>query len=146
MKKEFACPERPWKSTNNASNVPIISPNGTLSSGLGLHKRSGILFMTDYLTACGAEVASGPEVTTPVAFFQLRKLLLELARRDKHMDRVGGDHAIFDADSEFRRNLGDDFADALSTRCGNEGSKPYVGCESRISWATMLTASLPVSN
>jgi hypothetical protein len=50
MKKEFACPERPWKSTNNASNVPIISPNGTLSSGLGLHKRSGILFMTDYLT------------------------------------------------------------------------------------------------
>src|SRR5256714_15244441 len=50
MKKEFACPERPWKSTNNASNVPIISPDGTLSSGLRLHKRSGILFMTDYLT------------------------------------------------------------------------------------------------
>ena len=51
MRKEFACPERPWKSTNNASNVPLISPNGTLSSGLRLHKRSGILFMTDYLKA-----------------------------------------------------------------------------------------------
>ena len=49
MKKEFACPKRPWKSTNNASNVLIIFPNGTLSSGLRLHKRSGILFMTDYL-------------------------------------------------------------------------------------------------
>ena len=32
--------------------------------------------------------------------------------RDEHMDRVGGDHAIFDADSEFRCNLGDDLADA----------------------------------
>jgi hypothetical protein len=49
MKKEFACLKRPWKSTNNASNVLIIFPNGTLSSGLRLHKRSGILFMTDYL-------------------------------------------------------------------------------------------------
>jgi hypothetical protein len=28
----------------------MIFPNGTLSSGLRLHKRSGILFMTDYLT------------------------------------------------------------------------------------------------
>ena len=34
------------------------------------------------------------------------------------MDVVGGDHAIFDADSEFRRNLGDDFADALFHRAG----------------------------
>ena len=33
-----------------------------------------------HVAAGGAEVASGPEVTTPVAFFQLRKLLLELAR------------------------------------------------------------------
>jgi hypothetical protein len=48
MKKEFACLKRPWKSTNNASNVLITFPNGTLSSGLRLHKRSGILFMTDY--------------------------------------------------------------------------------------------------
>jgi hypothetical protein len=49
MKKELACLKRPWKSTNNASNVPLIFPNGTLSSGLRLHKRSGILFITDYL-------------------------------------------------------------------------------------------------
>ena len=42
--------KRPCKSTNNASNVLIIFPNGTLSSGLRLHKRSGILFMTDYLS------------------------------------------------------------------------------------------------
>ena len=33
-----------------------------------------------HIAAGGAKVASGPEVTTPVAFFQLRKLLLELAR------------------------------------------------------------------
>jgi hypothetical protein len=50
MKKEFACLKRPWKSTNNASSVLILFPNGTLSSGLRLHKRSGILFMTDYLS------------------------------------------------------------------------------------------------
>ena len=33
-------------------------------------------------------------------------------------DWVGGDHAIFDVDSEFRRNLDDDFADALFHRAG----------------------------
>jgi hypothetical protein len=42
MKKELACLRRPWKSTNNASSVLILLPNGTLSSGLRLHKRSGI--------------------------------------------------------------------------------------------------------
>src|ERR671914_2962087 len=62
MKKEFACLKRPWKSTNNASNVLIIFPNGTLSSGLRLHKRSGILFMTDYLGCRGGTTSQPPDL------------------------------------------------------------------------------------